>query len=179
MKHNQSKTSPQRARRLIPLAILAAMTAMVGCEWDNPLYDEFVNEKASKGEQLSVCPGVSKIVFSDGAEISSDGSVNLTYAPGVSEDDVKKRVDYQKAFENKACPTLAPNCVTHKDKVSCNTCQEGQSLCMGKCVALDTFTFHISNCDDNVLTCKAGYADCDGDVANGCEYNLTSTHVDI
>ena len=163
MKHNQSKTSPQRARRLIPLAILAAMTAMMGCEWDNPLYDEFVNEKDDNGNQLAKCEDVTRIVKN-----TKEGTVQIINKGDDS--------DYDVVFEAKICPNDARTC--SKDKTECNDCEKaGESYC-GGCIDLSNEAWHVEKCENNSIKCQESssgtllWDNCDGAIANGCEADL-------
>ncbi|MBO4350494.1 MAG: hypothetical protein J6A01_06075, partial [Proteobacteria bacterium] len=54
------------------------------------------------------------------------------------------------------------------------SCQYGLTDCGGTCV--DLYAGNAESCDGTLLTCKEGFADCDQNVANGCEVNTTTSN---
>ena len=148
------------------LAILACCCSAAGCSWDSSLYDQFVlNDKVEKCDPLT-------------AIYLSDGSSPVTPDHPVDE----KGIDYSEAFKYHLCPTIAHTCIKKEELPGqligiCTPCAEGQQLCFNKCVDYDAT--HIASCDSpdaQTITCKAGYQDCDGEIQNGCEYDLETNH---
>lgn len=51
-------------------------------------------------------------------------------------------------------------------------CAEDQVICGNQCINLNIV--HAASCDNNTLTCKENYGDCDKNITNGCESSLLS-----
>jgi hypothetical protein len=94
---------------------------------------------------------------------------------------------------NAACGGSTPFCAASGDAVACvSGCAAGQARCGGACVDTARDADHCGACDTVCpaapnaarscvggrcgVVCNAGYGDCDGNAANGCETDLrTST----
>ena len=70
-------------------------------------------------------------------------------------------------------------------------CKDGHKCFEGNCVAscsgatrecgdicLDFTANHVESCNNSKLECQTGYLDCDGNLANGCEIEISSAHVE-
>jgi hypothetical protein len=74
----------------------------------------------------------------------------------------------------KACNTGFANCnAIYNDGCEVNVTNDASNCgtCGTKCVAVDGVAACISS-KCTVISCNAGYADCDGVYSNGCEANL-------
>ena len=140
--------------------LLACFCLFSGCQLEDPAYRDYVLDGA-----LIECPDVNFIYFKDGTVITAN---NPNYMD----------VDYQPAFTFGMCPTSSPSCIAHPDGYSlCSPCEAEQQLCYGRClVYASTNILACDDVDNKTITCIDGYADCDGDVNNGCEFNLLTNH---
>jgi alpha-tubulin suppressor-like RCC1 family protein len=90
-----------------------------------------------------------------------------------------------------SCSGRTPLCAPVGDRLTCiATCGPGQTLCGTSCVDTDTHVLHCGGCDracpalaNATVTCEggmcryscsAGFGNCDGNDANGCEQPLTT-----
>ncbi|MBK6534292.1 MAG: SUMF1/EgtB/PvdO family nonheme iron enzyme [Deltaproteobacteria bacterium] len=87
--------------------------------------------------------------------------------------------------------TISRTCAAEDDRTT--VCPSGQTVCGGACRNLANDSSHCGSCDHacnltnatsacqastcRVVTCFSGYADCDGNPANGCEVNTTTGNV--
>ncbi len=81
------------------------------------------------------------------------------------------------AINHSRCPQASSfsQCGNKDETFFCHSgfeCSSGQSVCKGTCLAFASN--HIASCDNDTIKCIEGFADCDGDVSNGCEANLTA-----
>ena len=147
-------------RHFIALCLLTCAYMLTGCTLEDPSYGEYVD---NNGEYLT-CKNISAIMFND-ATITQDNPIY-------------QGKDYSPAFKFHMCPNAAPNCIA--DTAQTNMCATGCSnLCYGECVA-EYRDINIASCehpDGKTITCIEGFADCDGNITNGCEYNLTANNV--
>ncbi len=141
------------------LCILTYASLSSSCTLEEPAYSEY----AKDGEFIQ-CPNVTSVVFEDGTSITAN-------------DPVFEGKDYSPAFQYGMCPEVAPICVTS------NT---GSSLCTSSCqnncynVCVNNFeSINIVSCDNpdgKTIECAEGTADCDGNISNGCEFDLATNH---
>jgi alpha-tubulin suppressor-like RCC1 family protein len=92
----------------------------------------------------------------------------------------------------RACSGSTPLCATTGGMSQCvSGCQSGQTRCGNSCANLQNDATDCGRCGNACpvganaaascvmgacqLTCNAGFANCDGDPANGCEVNLNSS----
>ena len=92
----------------------------------------------------------------------------------------------------RACPAAAPFCDEVAGSRTCvNRCAAGELLCSGACVDPQTSVAHCGGCGAACparpnaaaacadgrcrAVCSAGFGDCDGDGASGCEADLMSS----
>ena len=158
--HITKPTMILRKRLSVSLCLLICTYMLAGCTLEDPSYAEYVD---NNGEYLT-CKNISAIMFED-ATITRDNPIY-------------QGRDYTPAFKFHMCPNAAPNCIA--DIAQTNRCtKKCAHLCYGECVA-DYRDIHIASCehpDKKTITCADEYADCDGNLTNGCEYHLTPNHV--
>ena len=158
--HITKPTMILRKRLSVSLCLLICTYMLGGCTLEDPSYAEYVD---NNGEYLT-CKNISAIMFED-ATITKDNPIY-------------QGRDYTPAFKFHMCPNAAPNCIA--DIAQTNRCtKKCAHLCYGECVA-DYRDIHIASCehpDGKTITCADEYADCDGNLTNGCEYHLTPNHV--
>lgn len=81
-------------------------------------------------------------------------------------------------FDNANCGVCGNTCGGEAfcENGLCTKCKGGMEECGGGCT--DFKANHVSSCHDKgVAECVDGYADLDGNVENGCEYNKITAHV--
>ena len=149
------------------LYFLSVMSLMSGCSLEDPAFTDYVDSN----NQFITCENVKAIYFTDATITLSNHTYNGK--------------DYSAAFKYNMCPAAAPNCIpdTENSHVCTSSCS---NVCYGECVS-DYIDINIVSCnhpDGKTITCVEGFADCDGNINNGCEFNLeagnaTDCHYDL
>ena len=167
------------------LCLVCTVNIMLGCT----LEDFYEGLAVDSGGYLIECHNLTTVMIIDRA------GTTIIY----DKDDVGA---FANAFEMSICPTAAPNCilVLENDAESatikgiCNNCPSNYAVCDGKCVEMAPTiqetdsdaqnnhikfnpSLHIKSCDHDHLVCNDDYHDLDGDIANGCEFRLSSVCV--
>lgn len=80
-------------------------------------------------------------------------------------------------FDNANCGVCGHACGGEAfcENGMCTKCKGGMEECAGVCI--DFKANHIQKCHGNNMICQNDYADVDGEVGNGCEFNMSSVHV--
>ena len=80
-------------------------------------------------------------------------------------------------FDNANCGVCSNTCGGEAfcENGICTKCKGGMEECAGVCI--DFKANHILKCHGNNMICQNDYADVDGKVGNGCEFNMSSVHV--
>lgn len=80
-------------------------------------------------------------------------------------------------FDNANCGVCGNACGGEAfcENGMCTKCKGGMEECAGVCI--DFKANHIQKCHGNNMICQNDYADVDGEVGNGCEFNMSPVHV--
>ena len=148
-----------RKIRSIPLSIFILTSTYIisGCSLESPAYSDYIDEN----NEIIKCENVTEIVIED-QSITADNPIY-------------NNKDFSPAFQFGMCPSSAPECITSEKGTSTCTTKSCANICYGKCVA-SFDAIHIKNCNDKenqIIACVDNWSDCDGEVMNGCEYNLS------
>ena len=183
----------KRTTWLKTIVLSVVVTVNAGCEWDNLLYNNFVD-----GDNVNFCPPVDKNgqrdketfdYFKIEDEVCEKENVKQCVLSNIyNYIDCQKdgnqcksfeRIDYDKAFKMGLCP-VGFECVSdgnHKTYCSFKkSCTGNQTRCGELC--LDLASIHVKSCEGDLLECEDGYLDCDNNLANGCEMSVASHHIE-
>ena len=179
---------PHRQRkgqfRPLALALVACCCSAAGCTWDTSVYEDFV----VNGE-VEKCEGLNSIIFRPNKDdpntfyeiYYTNNSGTKEYVgkndQGVEDSSILKNtsINYKDAFNYGICPAEANKCSDNGNDGKTCTPSDCANMCFSKCVA-SFDTIHIKNCNDKenqIIACVDNWSDCDGEVMNGCEYNLS------
>ena len=148
------------------LIVLLAATVFAGCTLETP----FTGESCGNKERpLAYISYGSNICDAEHCSNKSDCC---------GEPDSSMRDLLFESFQYSRCPDNSSFSVCGDDggKFYCSSgCAAGTTACGGQCLNFDML--HIQSCEDGILICGSGYADCDGAQGNGCELNVSKLHV--
>ena len=150
---------PKKRSMRVCLFLFISSCMLHACSLEDPAYGDYINAN----KELIFCDNVTAIYFTEGSVTKNNPIYN--------------NIDYSAAFIYNMCPTIAPNCVALTDNthICTATCT---NVCYGECVS-DYADINIIACNDidgKTITCADGYANCDGNISNGCEYLLSSAN---
>lgn len=120
-------------------------------------------EKATESQKIEICDGRNIVQC-----MESWGNCDNNYETGCETN------IFTDNFNCGECGNECPkdqSCTRGVCDIKCD--EETEVVCHGSCLSK---TLNVDYCADGEVVCNDGWADCDGDVSNGCETNLKTNN---